>query len=728
MSLNQLQDFYKKTISVDCGAGAGNIYVSTKPSVSNGYLVISPTNTTLREIIRYTGTGTDTTGDYVTVANASDRGLGGTTAQSHKSGESVRMNITSLVWADLITEITSLWTAITTAIIAGALNATNILTGITRLSVAPDVTKGTCTISIATPADITFNAHGLTAGDTVRFTTTGSLPTGLTVGTVYYVISAGLATNTFRLSLTPEGSPVNTSGTQSGVHTLIRMTPVAIGDNDPRIPTPAQIANIPTSGEKASIGGNQGVPSSSNKSVLQDSTTISGTDQSQSTQNGTVEVGEANATTKKAKLAQSFVPTKTKIRGVRLWKTANLGTFTGSVTISLQADSSGSPSGSDLATKIISNTEYNALQASEFEALFSSEYSSLVAGNTYWIVITPSTTDNTNHPNLGTNTAGGYASGSVKYWNSTDGWVAVSTIDLYFKTLEGNKSQVPMTNSNGLIPNDLMEVPSFAHFYPYGSATLPYSNILGGNDPLNAYFIDGNTGYSYPRNKAGSFATLFANPDIKTPIWGSPSGYNWGFGCACTIGDYTYISSTQSQYGGSYPGTFGVGRFDKNRLTNGVAMTFSGGTMGGGSAMQNQPMYTDGTYLYIYKGTSGTTWEKYSISGTTLTYVSDVTTGVNGAILVNNQAICSDGVNVCALTVSAGVYTLSKYSADGSSLIESSTVIVSGAIWGATSSSNVLGITAGGVGKVFLVVSITFSTATVNNTGGVYYYVPISTS
>lgn len=103
--VEQVQNFYKKTLQIACGAGAGNIYVGVKPTIANGYLVFSPSNTTLREIVKYTGTGTDATGDYVTIANASDRGLGGTTAQAHSVGESIRMNLTAEHWLEIINAI-----------------------------------------------------------------------------------------------------------------------------------------------------------------------------------------------------------------------------------------------------------------------------------------------------------------------------------------------------------------------------------------------------------------------------------------------------------------------------------------------------------------------------------------------------------------------------------------------------------------------------------------------
>src|SRR3990167_5587824 len=74
------------------------------------------------------------------------------------------------------------------------------------------------TVTIATPAVFTSTAHGLAAGDRVKLRTTGALPTGLCVDTVYFVISAGLTADAFQLSTTDGGAAINTSGTQSGTH------------------------------------------------------------------------------------------------------------------------------------------------------------------------------------------------------------------------------------------------------------------------------------------------------------------------------------------------------------------------------------------------------------------------------------------------------------------------------------------------------------------------------
>ena len=88
-----------------------------------------------------------------------------------------------------------------------------------ELNDAVAVDSDPVTISIASPGVVTDTAHGLSAGDPVIFSTTGALPTGLTAGTTYYVVGSGLTSNSYSVSATPGGSAINTSGTQSGVHT-----------------------------------------------------------------------------------------------------------------------------------------------------------------------------------------------------------------------------------------------------------------------------------------------------------------------------------------------------------------------------------------------------------------------------------------------------------------------------------------------------------------------------
>jgi hypothetical protein len=71
------------------------------------------------------------------------------------------------------------------------------------------------TVTIATPGVLTTTLRNGTA---VMLNTTGALPTGLSVGTVYYVV--GSTGTTCNLSLTYGGAAINTSGSQSGTQSF----------------------------------------------------------------------------------------------------------------------------------------------------------------------------------------------------------------------------------------------------------------------------------------------------------------------------------------------------------------------------------------------------------------------------------------------------------------------------------------------------------------------------
>lgn len=79
------------------------------------------------------------------------------------------------------------------------------------------------TISNASPGIVTWASHGMSIGAAVNFTTTGGLPTGVTVGTTYYVSSQNYAAGSFAVSTTVanalSGTSVNTSSAGSGTHT-----------------------------------------------------------------------------------------------------------------------------------------------------------------------------------------------------------------------------------------------------------------------------------------------------------------------------------------------------------------------------------------------------------------------------------------------------------------------------------------------------------------------------
>lgn len=78
---------------------------------------------------------------------------------------------------------------------------------------------GAVTITIAEPGVVMLAGHGLAAGTPVLLHTDGDLPTGLSADTVYYVLDP--AADTFKLAASPGGTAIDTSGSQSGTHTLI---------------------------------------------------------------------------------------------------------------------------------------------------------------------------------------------------------------------------------------------------------------------------------------------------------------------------------------------------------------------------------------------------------------------------------------------------------------------------------------------------------------------------
>lgn len=65
-------------------------------------------------------------------------------------------------------------------------------------------------------------AHGLLAGTRLRFTTTTTLPAGLSLATDYYVIASGLTADAFKVSATSGGSAVNITDAGTGTHSWQR--------------------------------------------------------------------------------------------------------------------------------------------------------------------------------------------------------------------------------------------------------------------------------------------------------------------------------------------------------------------------------------------------------------------------------------------------------------------------------------------------------------------------
>jgi hypothetical protein len=146
---------------------------------------------------------------------------------------------------------------------AGTLSNTNAITwsvpsgDVAAWSIWDAVTSGTCFqtgffsivsgLGIVRTADATANdvqsvAHGLVANDRVEFEVIEALtvPAGLTAGTLYYVISTGITTDSFRVSTTLGGAAVDITGNGSAIWRKVTVTTfggagsfqVAAGDLD----------------------------------------------------------------------------------------------------------------------------------------------------------------------------------------------------------------------------------------------------------------------------------------------------------------------------------------------------------------------------------------------------------------------------------------------------------------------------------------------------------------
>jgi hypothetical protein len=76
----------------------------------------------------------------------------------------------------------------------------------------------TCTISFSSPATITRVDHQLEPNYQITFSTTGTLPAGISAGEVYYILPDGFSDDSFQISLTKNGTAVDTTSVGSGTH------------------------------------------------------------------------------------------------------------------------------------------------------------------------------------------------------------------------------------------------------------------------------------------------------------------------------------------------------------------------------------------------------------------------------------------------------------------------------------------------------------------------------
>jgi hypothetical protein len=188
--------------------------------------------------------------------------------------------------------------------------------------------NATFTVTIASPGVVTYNSHGLSNGDSVLFTTSGALPTGLSANTVYWVINQ--AANTFQLAATVGGTAINTSGSQSGTHTayVVGLGPTSAATLNTVMGVTTQDSVLVKSGatERRFLG----VIRASGANVTEDSATkryvwnytnrvlrqlVKGSTSSHSYASGTIRAWNADATLRVEWVAGEFVTAPITIRG-----------------------------------------------------------------------------------------------------------------------------------------------------------------------------------------------------------------------------------------------------------------------------------------------------------------------------------------------------------------------------------------------------------------------------
>jgi hypothetical protein len=179
----------------------------------------------------YGSVGDGVTNDYAAVQAAIDAAVaaGGGTVQL---GAKTYLCNTALTWTGAAVELRGSGSGVQptggTILkfptgLSGAVNPKNGAGGlgagssIRNLRIMGSASTATVTITIASPGVVTWTAHGFIANTPIVFNTTGALPTGLAAGTTYFV--RNVATNTFEVSATSGGASINTTGSQSGVHT-----------------------------------------------------------------------------------------------------------------------------------------------------------------------------------------------------------------------------------------------------------------------------------------------------------------------------------------------------------------------------------------------------------------------------------------------------------------------------------------------------------------------------
>jgi len=438
------------------------------------------------------------------------------------------------------------------------------------------------------------------------------------------------------------------------------------------------IETLPTAGQQQALVGSSGAVNSYNKYLTEDEATVYGGGVTQGSQNATQAVGEANATTKANRICQTFIPTLSSQIAIYLYKLANTGTNAGDVIIEIFAvDGSNNPTGSALATQTITAATWNAYPTGNNYITLTYTFT---IGTTYALQVRQSTSDNSNHINLGYQNTDVYAGGSLKRWNVTDGWVAI-TGDLTFslfgtansklvrRTGTGSIYIAPAPSANTDATNKLYVDNSIAAAittFPLEQQIVGANNLASITNCAIAASSDGNTMVVFQGKSSlpPKISRYVKDKNIwyRTHSVDSASSYGAAAqnGAICIIGSFVYIyfvDNTSNVY---------LKRFNLADLTSEATMTLSGGSPSTSNA--NRAMFTDGTNIYLSNpGVSGE-YKRYSISGTTATFSANINyTSMGG----DEPAYC-DGTNVYQIKGSP-LLNIMKWALAGGAVVSTTT-------------------------------------------------------
>lgn len=198
---------FQTTGSLPTGLSTASMYYAVPGPNVNTFYVSAASTTTVT-----VGSGTSQT---FTVTSASPAVF---TRSSHglTAGTAIQLSTTGSMYSPLTAGSTYY-------VISSGLSSSNFRVSTTSGGSAVNTSGSQSgTHSYVREALFTKSSHGLSVGDAVMFTTTGSLPTGISANTVYYVRLVP-SSSTFTISATSGGGPIFPGSSQSGTHSFHKL-------------------------------------------------------------------------------------------------------------------------------------------------------------------------------------------------------------------------------------------------------------------------------------------------------------------------------------------------------------------------------------------------------------------------------------------------------------------------------------------------------------------------